>query len=203
VTNDISIESMLFHPDSKPYGLTYAAWIVKWWLWILSIPKERNPVFDNSGIYTVERQCDPNVWFLSGTFGGSVVRKCKIPLGRAILIPVINYECSFVDEPSINTARELELKCKSEIDDIKNLSFRIDQFQTNDLTPYRIRSPLFDVYLGEKNILGVDPIQTKMISDGYWIFLKPLRIGRHLLTSSGSCQSGKIMIGTKYELYVR
>jgi hypothetical protein len=198
-----SVESILFSPDSMPYGSTYPEWIVKWWQWILSMPKQGNPALDKSGKYVAQRQSDPNVWFLSGTFGGSVVRKCNIPLGRAILMPVINYECSFADEPSIKTAVELKSKCKSEIDDIKNLSFRIDQLQMNDLTPYRICSPLFDVYLGENNILDVDPIRTKMISDGYWMFLKPLRIGGHLLTSSGSCQSGKIMIGTTYELDVR
>lgn len=193
---------MLFPRDSKPYGLTYAGWIIKWWRWILSIPKEKNPTLDNSGIYVAERQSDPNVWFLSGTFGGSVVRKCKIPLGKAILMPIINYECSFADEPSINTVVDLELKCKSEIDDIKNLSFRIDQLYLSDLTSYRIRSPLFDVHLGENNIIDVDQLDTKMISDGYWIFLKPLGIGRHQLITSGSCQSGKIMIGTSYDLYV-
>lgn len=193
---------MLFPHDSKPYGLTYPEWIIKWWQWILSIPRDKNPALDNSGIYVAEGQSDPNVWFLSGTFGGSVVRKCKIPRGKAILMPIINYESSFADEPSINTVKDLELKCKSEIDDIKNLSFSVDQLHLGDLSPYRIRSPLFDVHLGENNILDVDQLHTKTVSDGYWIFLKPLRIGRHHLTTSGSCQSGKIMIGASYDLYV-
>jgi hypothetical protein len=203
VTNDSSIESLLFHPNSEPYGLTFAEWIVRWWKWILSIPKEKNPALDKFGNNVAMRQHDPSVWFLSGTFGGSVVRKCKIPSGRSILIPVINYECSFADEPSIKSRTDLELKCKGEIDDIKNLAFKIDQLQVNNLTRYRIRSPLFDVYLGENNILDVEPIHTKMVSDGYWIFLKPLRIGRHVIMSSGSCQSGKIMVGTTYELDVQ
>jgi hypothetical protein len=202
VKNVKSVESMLFPPDSVPYGLTYPEWIVRWWKWILSIPKERNPALDNFGNQVAEGQYDLNVWFLSGTFGGSVVRKCKVPLGKAILMPIINYECSFADDPSINTVFDLELKCRSEIDDIKNLSFTIDELYLKDLAHYRIRSPLFDVLLGENNILGVEQIHTKMISDGYWIFLKPLIIGRHILKSSGSCQSGKIMIGTTYELDV-
>ena len=202
MTDDKSIESMLFPPNSEPYGLKYAVWTIKWWKWILSIPKEKNPVLDKAGLYLAERQSDPNAWFLTGTFGGSIIRKCRVPLGKAILMPIINYECSFADEPSIKSVVALELKCKSEIDDIKNLSFTIDQLQMNDLTRYRICSSLFDVYLGENNILGVEQQTTKMISDGYWIFLKPLRMGRHLLTSSGSCQSGRIMIGIMYDIYV-
>jgi hypothetical protein len=202
VTNDKSIGSMLFRPDSKPYGLTYAEWVVKWWRWLLSISKEKNPALDMSGMRVPEKQEDPNVWFLAGTFGGSIARKCKIPSGKAILLPIINYECSFADEPSITTEIELETKCKREIDDIKNLSFAIDQLSLTDLSPYRIRSPLFDVDLAENNILEINQINTKMISDGFWIFVKPLTIGRHQLISSGSCQSGKIMIGVTYDLFI-
>lgn len=193
---------MIFPSYSKPYGLNYADWIVKWWKWILSIPKERNPALDKIGNYVHEGQCDPNVIFLSGTFGGPVIRKCNVPSGKSILIPIINYECSFADEPSIESVNGLKSKCKSEIDDIRNLSFSIDQFYLNDLTPYRILSPLFDVRLGENNILDVERQTTLMISDGYWVFLKPLSIGRHRLTSFGSCQLGKIMIGVTYDLYV-
>ena len=32
----------VFSPDSKPYGMTYGEWSVKWWQWIESIPKEHN-----------------------------------------------------------------------------------------------------------------------------------------------------------------
>ena len=197
------IETILFPPNSRPYGLTFSQWIVEWWRWLLSIPKESNPAFDMSGSHVSEKQVNPNVWFLTGTFGGSVVRRCKIPLGKAILIPVINYECSFAEEQRVTTESELKLKCEKEIDDIKNLYFGIDELFLRDLSAYRTRSPLFDVDLGKNNILGVPECTTKMISDGYWIFVKPLRIGSHKLISSGSCRSGRIMIGTTYDLCVQ
>jgi hypothetical protein len=202
VTNGNAIESMLFPSYSKPFDLIYADWIVKWWKWILSIPKEKNPAFDNTGKHADEGQCDPKVMFLSGTFGGPVTRRCKVPSGKSILMPIINYECSFADEPSISSAAALELKCKDEIDDIKNLSFSIDQMNLTDFTPYRVQSPLFEIHLEENNILDVEKQTTKMISDGYWAFLRPLKIGQHRLTSFGSCQSGKIMIAITYDLCV-
>ena len=158
---------MLFPSDSKPYGLIYADWIVKWWKWILSIPKEKNPAFDKTGNHADEGQCDPKVMFLSGTFGGPVTRRCKVRSGKSILMPIINYECSFADEPSITSEAALELKCKDEIDDIKNLSFSIDQMNLTDLTPYRVHSPLFEIHLEENNILDVERKTTKMISYGY------------------------------------
>jgi hypothetical protein len=207
VKNNRSVESLLFPSDSKPYGLTISQWTIKWWRWLLSIPKDKNPALDISGTNLSEGQNDPNVWFLAGTLGGAVDRTCKIPLGKAILMPVINYRCSFADEPTINTEEELTLKCKKEIDDIKNLSFQIDDMFVTDLSSYRICSPLFDVHLGENNIenkiLCDNRFDTKMVSDGYWIFLKPLNIGSHKLISSGSCRSGKIMIATRYDLFVQ
>lgn len=200
-------ESVLFPSDSKPYGITLSQWTVKWWRWLLSIPKHKNPALDISGANLSEGQNDPNVWFLPGTLGGTAMRSCKIPLGKAILMPVINYRCSFADETGIKTEEELALKCKKEIDDIKNLSFVIDDMCVANMSSYRICSPLFDVHLGENNIeneiLCDNPFDTKMVSDGYWIFLKPLSIGLHKLVSSGSCHSGKIMIATNYHLYVQ
>jgi hypothetical protein len=207
VKNNKSAEALLFPSDSKPYGLTFSQWTIKWWYWLLSIPKDKNPALDTSGTNLSESQNDPNVWFLAGTLGGAATRSGKIPLGKAILMPVINYRCSFADEPAINTEEELTLKCKKEIDDIKNLSFQIDDMFVTNLSSYRICSPLFDVHLSENsienNILHDNRFDTKMISDGYWIFLRPLNIGLHKLISSGSCRSGKISIAMNYHLFVQ
>ena len=197
-----SIKSMLFSLNSKPYGLAYSQWIVKWWRWLLSIPKKNSPVLDLSGELVSERQVDPNVWFLAGTLGGHAFRRSNVPLGKAVLMPIINYESSFADEPGLTTEEQLTVKCKTEIDDIMDLWFSIDGLRFEDLSQYRIRSPLFDVDLCDNNILNLDKLTTKMISDGYWVFLKPLKTGSHKLISSGSCRSGKIKIGTTCDLYV-
>jgi hypothetical protein len=199
---NLPIESMLYTPDSKPFGLSFSQWTVRWWRWLLSSPNIENPAVDKSGSYSKLSQENKNVWFLAGTFGGFAERECKVPAGKSILMPIINYECSFADEPSITTIDELELKCQSEIDDIKNLVLIIDDFSICNLHKYRVRSPIFQVRLQEQNILGANPGPTKMITDGFWIFLKPLEIGTHKLISTGSCRSGKIKIGTKYILQV-
>jgi hypothetical protein len=197
-----SIESILFTRDSKPYGHTFPEWTIKWWRWLLSLPIAINPATDNSGQYSSLNQNDPNVWFLAGTFGGSVIRTCTIPLGKSILMPIINYECSFADEPSINTDKDLQLKCMSEIDDIKHLTIVIDDLLINDLTRYRVKSPIFSIELQENNILGINSCRTQMITDGFWIFLKPLKAGSHKVSSLGSCRSGRIRIETTYNLRI-
>ena len=197
-----SVESILFPPESRPYGISYNEWTVRWWRWFLSIDKDFNPATDSSGVDSEQKQDDPNVWFLAGTLGGFAERTCRVPYGKAIIMPVINYECSFADEPSITTDWELEDKSKREIDDIKDVRVKIDEITLEDLSPFRIRSPLFMINLQEDNILGATSGFTKMISDGYWIIVKPLGFGEHQVNSFGSCRSGKIKIATSYKLTV-
>ncbi len=127
----------------------------------------------------------------------------ELPYGKAIVMPVINYECSFADEPSITTDWELGEKSKREIDDIKDVRVKIDEITLEDLSPFRIRSPLFRINLQEGNILGASSGSTKMISDGYWIIIKPLGFGEHQVNSFGSCRSGKIKIATAYKLTIK
>jgi hypothetical protein len=44
VDSNISV----FPPGSKPYGLTYGQWSIKWFQWALSIPNDKNPINDDS-----------------------------------------------------------------------------------------------------------------------------------------------------------
>jgi hypothetical protein len=196
------IEAMVFAPDSEPYGVSFPEWTVKWWRWFFSLPKEKNPVVDKVGTYSELLQDNPNVWFLAGTFDGFAERECNVPFGKSILMPVINYECSFADEPLITTDKELESKCKSEIDDIEQLTVMIDELSFSNFSRYRVCSPIFPIELQEDNILGINAGRTQMITDGYWIFLKPLQTGKHKLISFGSCRSGKIRIGATYTLHI-
>jgi hypothetical protein len=49
--------------ESKPYGLTHGEWIVKWWQWVLLIPRSTNPSFDDTGLNASLNQVDPDVFF--------------------------------------------------------------------------------------------------------------------------------------------
>lgn len=197
-----SAHSILFDTDEVPFGVTVPEWTVRWWRWLLSSSVATNPATDYLGKCSELRQDDAHVWFLAGTFGGSANRTCTIPVGKAVLMPIINYECSFADEPMIKSEEDLEQKCKMEIDDIKNLYVSIDGTFLNNLDRYRVRSSVFPINLRVNNILGVKPGMTKMVTDGFWIFLKPLKYGHHKVTSFGSCQSGRIKIQTTYDLII-
>ena len=84
-----------------------------WCNWLLTIPKRRNPAVDISGRHCKVNQKYENVWFLTGPFGNdlTIKRKCKIPAGRAIFLPVLFKEDSFAEsteDDDVKTERSIE-----------------------------------------------------------------------------------------------
>jgi hypothetical protein len=201
MTTNNSNNLLVFSPDSDPYGVSYAEWTAKWWQWILSIPVENNPANDISGKNCAINQSGP-VWFLAGTVGGVVGRTCTIPAKEAILFPILNHGGTLADSPAIQSEEELLSQATKEMDIISDLEVMIDNVELSGLQRYRIRSPIFDVVLPEKNLFGGPPGPTRGASDGYWIFLKPLPKGKHKIHSFGSCLSGKVRIGVNYDITI-
>ncbi|MER6678252.1 hypothetical protein [Streptomyces sp. NPDC000983] len=63
----------------------------RWWKWALSAPDDLSPVRDLTGEHASWSQ--PNdLWFLAGTYGGRVVRRCEVPSGRPLFFPVLNMQ---------------------------------------------------------------------------------------------------------------
>ncbi|KIF02286.1 hypothetical protein PL81_30775 [Streptomyces sp. RSD-27] len=63
----------------------------RWWKWALSAPEELSPVRDETGEQAGWNQPD-DLWFLAGTYGGRVVRRCVIPSTRPLFFPVLNMQ---------------------------------------------------------------------------------------------------------------
>ena len=190
----------LFAPDSKPFGRTYAEWTARWWQWVLSIAKTKNPLVDNTGKNCANNQSG-RIWFLAGTLKGPAERSCTIPADKAILFPVINFEAS-VAEGDGTTEEELAACAEFEMDQITDIRAMISGTNVNELKQYRIQSPLFNAALPPDNVLGLPVQTTNMVSEGYWIFLKPLGPGKYNLSSFGSCLAGRIKIDITYRLSI-
>ena len=191
----------LFAADSRPFGRTCAEWTAEWWKWALSIPKSRNPIVDQSGKNCANNQAGP-VWFLAGTLGGPTERSCTISSEKGILFPIINIECSFAEGGGA-TDEELSARAKFEMDQIINMHATINGIRFDNLKEWRFQSPVFSVTLPYNNILGLPAQTTRMVSEGYWLFLKPLPPGQYSLNSFGSCLAGRIKIQVYYHLTIR
>ena len=199
VRNEISV----FPKDSNPYGVSYAEWTARWWQWILSLPKERSPALDETGENCAQHQNGP-VWFLAGTMNGTATRHCIVPEGLAVLFPILNHGGTLADkvEPK-ESEEELILFTKSEIDVISDLEVMVDGLRIKDLENYRVSSPLFDVVLPKNSLFEGPQGPTRGVSDGYWVFLKPLSKGKHHIKSNGSCRQGTVNIGIQWDIIIQ
>jgi hypothetical protein len=184
-TNPVNNSSMSSTPtpypvDTVQHNLTYGEWTARWWQWVLSIPEDRNPTLDETGENCDEGQSGP-VWFLTGTFGGLIVRNCEIPAGKSILFPVMNAECSKHEYPELQTESDLRGCAVSSNDGVTELMVTIDgqPISEQQLRSYRIQSSLFELNLPEGNIISGQQGSTQAVSDGFWVFLPPLASGAH------------------------
>ena len=62
-----SLPISIFPIKSKPYGISYGDWSIRWWQWLLSITKSISPALDNAGKKATLNQYEPNVFFLCQT----------------------------------------------------------------------------------------------------------------------------------------
>jgi hypothetical protein len=93
------------------------------------------------------------------------------------------------------TEQDLRNCAKEMQDSVIGVQAIVDGVSVKDLHKYRIQSPLFNFTLGRNNILGL-PAQTttKAVSDGNWVFLKPLPVGKHVIYFKGILRVSMILL---------
>ena len=174
-----NVSELIYSHDSRPYGLSYGDWSVKWRQWAFSIPTDKSPIFDKSGIYCDTNQDNPNVWFLTGSGGGKAERACTIPADKSIFFPIINVECSYAETPTFSTETELRDCARADQDTVSSLRLTIDGLEIENVTKFRTDSPLFNFTTPESGLFGWNSTTSQGVSDGYCVMLKPLPPGAH------------------------
>jgi hypothetical protein len=204
--NRLDIDKIpFFTTDVKPYGRTYGYWTVRWWRWFLSAPKSVNPVIDWSGKLGYVNQPSNDVWFLAGKVVSEVKklpsRLCRIPTGRSILFPVINYEANQLEFPELRTFGDIIDRVKLEEDTITEKSCCVNGVS---IPPQRVRSDpiIFGLRLRADNVVNAKGGIAYVSADGYWVFLKSLLPGNYDLSFHGSCKFGRVYSGASYRLEV-
>ena len=169
-------------PGQMAFGKTYGEWASDWWDWVLQFPPAGNPLLDDTGAL-----CDLGdqgaVWFLVGNFGGTTVRECTAPAGKAFFFPVFNV-ISFAPEFG-NTVEEIRADANGdiELDPDPIISCVIDGVPVDDVFAFRAQTPpggflLTSVTLFEAFGLPAGP-RDPAISDGYWLMVEGLGPGEH------------------------
>jgi hypothetical protein len=118
VNKNFNISSLAYDLNSAPFNTSYTDRTAKWWQWTYSIPWNKNPSYDDTGKYWGENQHGP-VWFLTLAFEHPVERTCHIPQNTALLITLLNSECSYAEYKNLETEEELT-DCAKEMQDVVN-----------------------------------------------------------------------------------
>jgi hypothetical protein len=176
--------------QTEPAGQTYGRWAAEWWQWALGIPGDVNPLADTTGEHCAQRQVD-KVWFLAGsTTADPVVRACEIPAGKSLFFPLINniYGAFLNDPPETRT--DEYVRAAGSCTEPAEISVWIDGDKVHKPTrfftgPSGSQSPFFNVQLPAGNLFGVDDtvvpelVFSPSAEQGYYLFVGPLRPGRH------------------------
>jgi hypothetical protein len=196
----------MYKSDSKPYGITFGSWTVKWWQWALLTPASIGAVADESGKNWNINQPPSNVWFLAGNFGNPYKkfphRIITLPPGRSILFPVVNCEVNPLEYPELRTDDDLVKQVLHDVDTVVKLDCFINGIR---VTPIRISSDpqVFPLTIDKDNAFGVKGGGfTHATADGFWVFLEPLPAGHYAIDFEGSCELGRLNAGARYKVTV-
>jgi len=173
----------IFPPGSKPYGLTFAEHEINFWKWILGIPAKESPLNDRTGEKCATGQSNTNssVFYLSMSNGGITERTCKVPVGKGLLIPVMQVEWSEKEAPGASV-EELHKSAKKDQDSVNSLYLKIGdkEYKYKDLIKYRTQTDVFEVVFPDIGIFGViEGGVSKVVADGFYIITEPLTKGNY------------------------
>jgi hypothetical protein len=170
-------------PQAQVAAKTQGEWSVIWWQWASSFSYQDSPIADVVGDRCGSGQEGP-VWFLAGVYGSAPVkRRCTVPAGKHLFFPIINYMVS--SNPSgAMSCEAVTSNAKDLTDSSTDLTLIVDGEEIRNLDGFRQVSPgCFN--LGERIHRDISPTA----ANGYFVMLKPLAPGRHVVKWGGALDS--------------
>jgi hypothetical protein len=171
----------------------------RWWQWASSLNVEENP---NPFTETGQAGCDVGLQdngrllFLVGsprneTTGEFPIHECEIQKDVSILFPIVNVVCDSleVNTPFFGANETAQRICANNLANTAfDLHANIDGFEVKNPEQYRVDSPAggFTLTAVENNPVGIPAGTGTAVQDGFWILLKPLKPGEHIISFSGA-----------------
>jgi len=182
--------------SSAQTGKTYGELSAAWWQTMLAIPVDSNPTFDSTGTNCPLGET-AQIFFLAGESSGSQVeRTCTVPRTKPLFFPIINIECSNVENSPFFGATDTDrASCARQFADeigVSTLQLTLDGVAVGSLSRFRAASPPFNFIMPRNdNILFVrGKTSGRAVSDGFWALLKPPTPGNHVIHFAGAFVSG-------------
>lgn len=193
IVPDASPAALVVRPHGTVAGKTLGQWSAKWWQLMLSIPSSQNPLMDTTGANAGIGESGP-VFFLGGTtpaINGPVVRNISIPTGKFLFFPLINVENNEIGDVPPETPAQLYADIAPIIAASGQLSATVDGVTIPDLathleTSSSLKKPkVFSFTVPADNILGASAQSSTAVSEGYWLMVRPLKPGQHVIHFGG------------------
>ncbi|HAZ46251.1 MAG TPA: hypothetical protein DDW76_18995 [Cyanobacteria bacterium UBA11369] len=190
--NLLPAQAGVLAPGSAYNGKTLGEWSAEWNKYVYSIPEFTGPLWDTTGEKANINQSG-DVFFLVGTFTGEpVTRKITVNENQLLFLPLVNvWNNNFGLPPNTppQTGEELANFNKQVIDGTTSLFFNLDgvALSMDQLFQHRETPPPFNVTLPENNFYGAPAGSSSLVaSDGYWLMVDPLSVGKHTISFGGS-----------------
>lgn len=177
-------QTATYPQDTEINGISYTDLAIEFWKWAYGYPiNVPNPITDDTGEYIQNNQpLKEPIYILPGGYGSFENRSITIPSNISLFFPVLVYIVSYTGFPNIFTESDLTQKVKTYIDEATYVGAELDGEPINYT---RILTPFFKWHVPKDNMLYIPENDLTTISDGYWVFLKPLSIGNHTLHWKG------------------
>jgi hypothetical protein len=173
-----------------PYGTDLGTWGARWWQWAFSQPADAgHPLFDETGANCMNGQPARGFVYLAGVFNASGVATrtdCRVPLGRALFVPVVNAECSSLEPEPFFGGNEAELSACLDRWSYADLVMTVD---ARSIPINRARSGVYGIQVPASgpNLLGVAPGSSGIsMADGAYAVVPPPSRGVHDVHFSGT-----------------
>jgi hypothetical protein len=166
-------------PGGSFAGKDYKAWSIAWWQWAAPLHLDDNPLADAAAPCGIDQRGP--VWFVAAPGFAETWPSCTIPEGKAVLVPVLNGECSTNEYGNIDLAA-----CASSQLDGATVTASVDG-RAVDASLFRTGvTAQFPINWATDNIFGAAPGAGRSVADGFYLLLRPLSEGRHTVDVHGS-----------------
>jgi len=198
------INAEFYSKDEYPFGISNSDWVAKFWNWDFSIPTDSQTnsfagLEDNGCLMHRENSM---VMLVDTAAGGIWKQNCTISHTEGILIPIWTGECdqalkgfeSYSFRQLSECARAYDLgiiKGQVKIDNIPVATLDIIDYKTN------VMNNVTEVYTKQFN--ATIPKESHLLSErygtfpaaahGWFVFLKPLQPGDHILYYQNSVEA--------------
>lgn len=193
--------SLVYAPHSTVKGKTIGEWTTDWWKWALSFSAPNDPFSDPSGAKAGLHQKGP-VFFVGAPVNNVAHGSFDVPGDKPILVSIVDGELSQLEIGFDKTAAQVAQAASDQIDAVDMSLFHaiIDGHAVSNLASYREVSPIFHFVAAPNNPIGVPQGHSGIaVADGYFIMLKPLGPGHHVLSFGGTVPAfGTFVIDANY-----